>query len=342
MTHALPSDFFILLKSLNETSRKEIESVCTKVSLEPGKLVYEQGTAADSIYFIMSGLLEAVTFSADGKQSRVVAVMAKGEFFGDLAIFTDQPRLAAVRTCETTELLRLDKEPLLRLLKKIPELGLFFSLSLAKRLYHTSTEAHHKVYAIDLSGNLQRFDLLTIVQAITGMGHTGELNLNNSANQLLGSFFFRKGKVERARFGHLTGLEAIWQGFIESASEGTFSFKSVSEPTAAFPEGDSKIDLESTSLLLEGVGKRDTYQGMPETLRMMEGRLARMTESLDWKTDETRAAATDIWKIITTEPKPIIDVWRKLNYSAISFLEAVMEMGMTEQAELFIDEKPED
>jgi len=336
VAHDFPSDFFVLLKTLNETSRREIESACTKISLEPRQLVYEQGTAADSVYIIVSGLAEAVTFSSDGRQSRSVALMARGDFFGDLAIFTDQPRLATVRACEATEALRLEKGAFLGLLKKLPELGLFFSCNLARRLYRTSNEAHHIVYSIDLSGNLQRFDLLTIVQAITGMRHTGELNLNNSANETLGSFFFRQGRVERARFGHLVGLEAIWQGFIESASEGTFSFKSVDAPTSAVTGG-NKIDLESTSLLLEGVGKRDTYQGMPETLRMMEGRLARMTDSLEWKTEETRAAAEDIWKLITTEPKPLITIWRQLNYSAISFLEAVMEMGMNGQAELFVE-----
>ncbi len=281
-------------------------------------------------------MVEAVTFSPDGRQSRCVATMARGDFFGDLALFTDHPRMASVRTRDAASVLRIEKEAFLGLMKKIPELGLFFSRNLARRLYQTSTEAHHGVYAIDLTGNLQRFDLLTIAQAITGMGHTGELHLKNSANELVGNFFFRKGRIEQARLGHLLGLEAIWQGFIESTSEGTFSFKSVAEPSMPFPEG-NKIDLESTSLLLEGVGKRDTYQGMPETLRMMEGGLARITDALEWENEETRVAAGQIWNLIGTEPRPLVNIWRQLNYSAITFLETVMEMGMNGQAELFVD-----
>src|SRR5271170_3325447 len=211
--------------------------------MEPGHVVYQQGDPADAVYVVVSGAVEAVTFSPDGKQSRSVAVMSRGEFFGDLAVFTNNPRLAMVRTREKAEVLRIGKSDFLGLMKTVPALGFYFSINLARRLHNTSTEAHHSVYAIDLSGNLRRFDLLIIVQAISGMGHTGELRLNNSANELLGSFFFREGRVEHARFGHLLGLEAIWQGFVESASEGTFNFRSVAQPAAPFPEK-YKIDID--------------------------------------------------------------------------------------------------
>jgi len=329
-------NFFTLVESLNPILRRRIEDACTSMKMGAGEFIYQQGDPADAVFFVVWGVVEAVTFSPDGKLSRCVAQMSTGEFFGDLAVFTDNPRFAAVRTREPSEVLRIEKSAFMNLLKTVPDLGLFFSRNLARRLHSTSTEAHLSVYAIDLTGNLQRFDLLTIVQAITGMGHTGELHLNNSANQLLGSFFFRQGRVEHARFGHLFGLEAIWQGFIESTSEGTFNFKSVEAPTTPFPQ-ENKIDMESTSLLLEGVGKRDTFQGMPETLRHMDGRLARLAPELDWKNPDTQVVAKEIWGLIV-EPQPLLTIWKKLNYSAITVLEVVMEMGMNSQAELFIDE----
>jgi CRP-like cAMP-binding protein len=335
-TSGSDSNFLQLIETFDEPTRLAIEKVCALVTLEPGQFVYLQGAPADAVYIVVSGVAEAITFSPDGKQSRSLGRIPRGDFFGDLALLTDNPRLAAVRILEAAELLRIKKEGFLKLMQTIPQLGYFFSRNLARRLHGTSTEAHHRVYDIDLTGNLQRFDLLTIVQAITGMAHTGELSLNNSANELLGSFFFRNGRVEFARFGHLLGLEAIWQGFIESASEGTFSFRSIEQPTQPFAR-EHKIDMDSTSLLLEGVGKRDTYQGMPETLRHMEGSLTRVAPSLDWKNDDTRLLAGLVWELLT-EPQPLQKIWKKLNYSAISFLEVVMEMGMNGQAELFIEE----
>jgi len=332
----VPANFLALLESMPETTWKSIDAVCSRLKLDAKEIVYKQGDPADAVYIVASGVVEVVTFSPDGKQSRTVASMSQGDFFGDLAVFTKHNRLATVRTREASEVWRIGTEDFLGLMKTIPELGLFFSRTLAQRLYHTTTEAHHAVYAIDLSGNLQKFDLLTIVQAITGMGHTGELRLHNLANELLGSFFFRKGRVEHARFGPLLGLEAIWQGFIESASEGTFSFRSAEKPTDLFEDKD-KIDMESTSLLLEGVGKRDTYQGLPKPLRDLEGSLHRLTESFEWKNDENKALAERLWALIG-EPQTLVALKQKLNVSAISFLDVVMEMGMNGLAELFVDE----
>jgi hypothetical protein len=332
----MPNSFLDLLETLDESNRNSIDVACVRMSLRPREIIYQQGETADAIYIVASGSVEAVTFSPDKKQSRTVATMKKGDFFGDLAVFTNHARLATVRTCEASEIWQIGKDNFLRLMRTVPELGLFFANTLAQRLYHTSTEAHHTVYAIDLTGNLQKFDLLTIVQAITGMGHTGELRLHNSANELLGNFFFRKGKVEHARFGPLLGLEAIWQGFIESASEGTFSFRSAENPTDPFEECD-KIDMESTSLLLEGVGKRDTYQGLPKPLRDLEGSLTRIAEKLEWKNEENEALAKKVWDLIA-EPQTLASLHQKLKVSAISFLDVVMEMGMNGQAELFVDE----
>jgi len=153
---------------------------------------------------------------------------------------------------------------------------------------------------------------------------------------LLGSFFFRKGRVIHARFRTLLGLEAIWQGFIESASEGTFNFRSMESPTEPFDDCE-QIDMESTSLLLEGVGKRDTYQGLPKPLRDLEGSLSRLSETLEWKNEENAVLAQRIWDLIA-EPQSLKELQQKLKVSAISFLDVVMEMGMNGQAELFMDE----
>jgi hypothetical protein len=224
----------------------------------------------------------------------------------------------------------------LALLEKIPKLGAYFSRNLARRLHQTSTEAHLSVYSLDLSGNLQHFDLLTIFQAITSMGRSGELRLNNSAYDLIGGFFFREGRVEYARFVHLEGVEAVWQGFVESATEGTFTFRVMEKPTLPFAE-EHLIELESTNLLLEGVGRRDTYQSIPEVLRQMEGRLSRTTELLQWDDPATSPIAERIWELIAKRPQPLASLWRRLNYSALTFLEVVAVLMKTEQAELLAD-----
>jgi hypothetical protein len=197
------------------------------------------------------------------------------------------------------------------------------------------------VYSLDLMGNLRHFDLLTIFQAITSMGRSGELRLHNSANEIIGSFFFREGRAEHARFVHLEGVEAIWQGFVQSATDGTFAFQVVDQPGAPFNE-ERRIELASSDLLMQGVMRRDAYYALPEPLRQMEGSLSRLTESLVWTEPETQDLAERIWELIAKRPQPLASLWRRLNYSSPTFLEAVSRLVSTGQAELSVAPAPEE
>lgn len=341
MEHNFESNFFTLLELLDPGSRLEVEGACTKVSFPANHVVYEQGDPSNALYIVSAGTVEALTKSPDGKQTRSVAFMGKGDFFGDLGILTNHPRLATVRACEPVKLLQMEKLAFQRMLEKVPKMGAYFSRNLARRLHETSTQAHVNVYSLDLSGNLQHFDLLTIFQAITSMSRSGELFLHNSNNELIGSFFFRTGRVENARFSHLVGLEAIWQGFIESTCDGTFIFRVREEPSAPPFGEENRIKLESTDLLIQGVTHRDTFQAMPESLRKMEGRLSHIGEALTWDVPETQALAERIWELISKRPQPLETLWRRLNYSALTFLETVTQLVSSGQAELQAEPPPE-
>jgi CRP-like cAMP-binding protein len=340
MEHSFEANFFTLLELLDVGSRLQIDAVCTQRSAQPQEIIYGQGDHADSIYIVAAGVVEALTQSPDGLQTRSVGFMGRGDFFGDLAVLTGQPRLAMVRACEETQLLRIEKMAFLQLLEKIPKLSAYFCRNLARRLYKTSTEAHLTIYQVDLSGNLRHFDLLTIFQAITSMARSGELQLNNSAYELIGSFFFRDGKVEHARFAHLDGVEAVWQGFVESCCDGSFTFRVVDQPSVPFTE-EHRVDLACTDLLMQGVARRDAYHALSEPLRRMEGRLGRVAELLVWTEPETQTLAGRIWELMAKRPQPLDSMWRRLNYSSLTFLEVVNQMIALGQVEWMKTAGPE-
>ena len=337
MEHNFEANFFTLLELLDASGRLEIEGACTNVVLPAHQIVYEQDVPANAVYIVVSGLVEAFTHSPDKKSTRSLGYMGKGDFFGDLAVLTGFPRLASVRTCEETRLLQIEKLAFIRLLEKVPKMGAYFSRNLARRLHQTSTVAYHHVYAVDLSGNLQHFDLLTIFQAITGAGRHGELQLNNSSNEVIGSFFFRKGRAEHARFVHLSGIEAVWQGFLQSATEGTFTFRVMPEPTVQFTE-ETRLDIDSIDLLMQGATKRDDYDTLSYTTRDMQGKLAREGETLVWDDADTRALAERIWELIAKRPQPLDSLWRRVNHSSLTFLETVQALVNSGQARISLDD----
>lgn len=337
MEHNFEANFFTLMELLDPTGRLEVDSVCNKVSFPPDTVIYKQGDPATSVYIIVSGIVEAFTQSLDGLQSRSLGVMGKGDFFGDLAVLTGQTRLAGIRTREATKLLQIEKLAFVRLLEKVPKFGAYFSRNLARRLHQTSTEAYVKIFLHDLTGNLQHFDLLTIFQAVTSTGRSGELHLTNSDNDIIGSFFFQKGRAVNARFLHLTGAEAVWQGFLLLTAPGTFIFRVMEQPASQFTD-DTKLDIESIQLLMLGASRRDTFHALPEYFREMQARLNRVAETLTWTDPETQPLAERIWELIAKRPQSLDSLWRRLPYSSLTFLETVSVLVNSGQAELLTEE----
>lgn len=333
------ANFFTMLELMDQAGRLEVESACTKETLPPGEIVYKQGDPAHAVYIIVSGRVEAFTVSPDGKQTRTVGIMGKGDFFGDLAVLTGQPRLAGVRTCEPTRVMQFEKLAFITLLEKAPKVGAFFARNLARRLHHTSTEAHVDIYSIDLAGNLEHFDLLIIFYTLISSGRTGELLLHNSGNDVVGSFFFRAGRLESAMLGHLIGLEAVWQSLIQPAAAGRFDFRLKEQPSSPCPD-EHKIQLESNDLLARGGAAREAYAAIPEELRSMEGKLGRLTPELAWDDPVSQELAVRIWELIAKRPQPLDSMWRRLNCSMLAFLQTVGQLINAGQAELQTGETP--
>jgi len=327
------ANFFTLMELLDAGSRLEVESSCNKQTLPAGQDIYAQGDIANSVYIVVSGRVEAFTHSPDGRQTRTLGMMGKGDFFGDLAVLTGQPRLAGIRTLEPTKVMQFEKLAFVKMLEKVPKVGAFFARNLARRLHQTSTQAHVSVYSIDLAGKLEHFDLLVIFYTIISSGRTGELELHNADNEVIGSFFFREGHLEHARILHLTGLEAIWQGVVQPITAGTFMFSIKEQPTTPYPE-DQKVELDSTELLAQGVAKTEAFNAIPAELRSMDGRINRRFVELTYADEASLPMAERIWELIAKRPQPLDTLWRRLNCSALTFLEIVLVMINTGQVEL--------
>lgn len=74
----------------------------------PGTAIVRQGDPGDSFYLIREGKVE-VEVEADGKK-RVVAELGSGDYFGEAALLTGEPRNATVRATTDLELYALDNE----------------------------------------------------------------------------------------------------------------------------------------------------------------------------------------------------------------------------------------
>jgi CRP-like cAMP-binding protein len=83
-----------------------------QVKIEPfgeGEIIVRQQEAGDSLYIITKGSCE-VLLESPSRQFKQVAVLKKGEFFGEMSLLTGEPRSATVRTIEDTEVIKIQKD----------------------------------------------------------------------------------------------------------------------------------------------------------------------------------------------------------------------------------------
>src|SRR6202158_3073191 len=87
--------------------------------------VISQGDAADSVFYIQKGKVKVTVISEQGKEA-VVAILGKDEFCGE-GCLTGQPRRIATAAALTEcEIMRLDKDAMIRVLHDEPTFSAMF------------------------------------------------------------------------------------------------------------------------------------------------------------------------------------------------------------------------
>jgi NADH dehydrogenase len=94
---------------------------------EPGDIVFNQGDLGDNVYVIRTGECEV---TRDGAQ---LAVLATGEYFGEMALISDMPRNATVRARTAVDVLLIPKDDFARLGENVPAFGDVFREMARKR-----------------------------------------------------------------------------------------------------------------------------------------------------------------------------------------------------------------
>ncbi len=85
---------------------------------EPGAVVFREGDSGDCVYFIRSGDVEVVRATDEGEIA--LAKLSSGQHFGEMALLSNEPRNATVRTLTATELAVLGKTNFMTMLHVMP------------------------------------------------------------------------------------------------------------------------------------------------------------------------------------------------------------------------------
>lgn len=105
---------------------------------QDGEVVVRQGDEGDCMYIVQSGQVEVL--KETGNQTVRLAVRGEGEFFGEMALFEHEARMATVRALGTARILTIDKKNFLRRIHEDPSLAYHLIKSMSSRIRQLSEE----------------------------------------------------------------------------------------------------------------------------------------------------------------------------------------------------------
>ncbi|WP_046691215.1 cyclic nucleotide-binding domain-containing protein [Leptospira santarosai] len=82
----------------------------------PGDIIFRKGDIGHNLYILSEGKVEILSKN----DAEVIATLSEGQFFGEFALVTEEPRSATVRSVGISELYTLSKEDFLRVLNLYP------------------------------------------------------------------------------------------------------------------------------------------------------------------------------------------------------------------------------
>ncbi len=108
-----------LFKKLGIDAMKSLVAQMSYLEKQPGEIIVQQGDVGGSLYVIIRGEVSIVR-EANGQRMHV-ATLTDGEFFGEMALLTDTPRVASVEAVTTTEMFEVSRDTLRRLIQEFPQ-----------------------------------------------------------------------------------------------------------------------------------------------------------------------------------------------------------------------------
>ena len=104
----------------------------TVSDLRKSEVVFRQSAAADAVFYIQKGKIKIVVSSEQGKEA-VVGVMGPGEFFGEGCLIGQPLRLATAKTMTESQVVRVSKAEMVRVLQGEPRFAELFMTHLLTR-----------------------------------------------------------------------------------------------------------------------------------------------------------------------------------------------------------------
>ncbi|MCY7390314.1 MAG: Crp/Fnr family transcriptional regulator [Leptolyngbyaceae cyanobacterium CAN_BIN12] len=151
------SELFPLLAAANPETLEWLLSVAVEHEYPANRAVLMEDAWGNAVYFIVSGWVKVRRLSGSSEENVVtLAVLGKGDFFGEMAILDESPRSTDVSALSSVKLISISAQRFIQTLFKDPQLHHRMLQLMVRRLRQTNIrfQLRHKPPAVKLANTL--------------------------------------------------------------------------------------------------------------------------------------------------------------------------------------------
>jgi CRP-like cAMP-binding protein len=117
-----------LFAGLSKKQLSQVASIADELDFKAGKQLIREGGAGREFFILLEGSAEVT------RNGEMLATRKAGDFFGEVALVCDRPRVATVTTLEPSVALVVTESNFRKLVKQSPDLALKVMQAVGERL----------------------------------------------------------------------------------------------------------------------------------------------------------------------------------------------------------------
>jgi CRP/FNR family cyclic AMP-dependent transcriptional regulator len=164
-------------QGLDKSALHALEARAETRNYKKGVIIFGRGDESDYLCVLLDGLVHAYIDGAHGKKI-IVNTIGPGELFGELAMFSDEPRSANIVAVEACEVLIVQRKAVMQAMAEFPA----FSKNIIQRLARKVNSLTDDVSSLALLDVYSR--IARILQQHTDAGITGRLTQQDIADRV--------------------------------------------------------------------------------------------------------------------------------------------------------------
>ncbi|MDA8100148.1 MAG: Crp/Fnr family transcriptional regulator [Nitrospiraceae bacterium] len=122
-----------LFKDLSDAELKELEPYLATVKFKKRETIFSEGEPPEWFYFVLAGKIKITKLSHEGKEI-ILEVISPTDIFGGVAVIRGFPYPANAVAMEDSEVVRISRKNLMRLVDRFPNLMYLIAMQLGDRM----------------------------------------------------------------------------------------------------------------------------------------------------------------------------------------------------------------